>query len=64
MTDWGSHGDGSMHETEVPFIAWGSSIPHSKVQYDLQQADIASLISSMVGINIPINSVVSFVSKC
>ncbi|KAF2884971.1 hypothetical protein ILUMI_21192 [Ignelater luminosus] len=57
MTDWGSHGDGSLYETEVPFIAWGASIPRSKVQYDLHQADIASLISSLVGLNIPMNSI-------
>ncbi len=26
MTDWGSHGTGMSHETEVPFVAWGAGI--------------------------------------
>lgn len=58
MTNWGSHGDGSEHETSVPFLAWGSGIEKSLVQQDLLQIDIAPLISSLIGINIPINSMV------
>ncbi len=26
MTDWGSHGTGMAHETEVPFLAWGAGV--------------------------------------
>lgn len=59
MTDWGSHGSGSDHETQSPFIAWGSGFEHQRNPYNLHQADIAPLISILLGINIPTNSVVS-----
>ncbi|XP_018577322.1 GPI ethanolamine phosphate transferase 1 isoform X1 [Anoplophora glabripennis] len=56
MTDWGSHGSGSGHETEVPIIAWGAGINKSGRRQDINQIDVAPLLSSLIGINIPINS--------
>uniref|UniRef100_A0A1Y1L994 GPI ethanolamine phosphate transferase 1 n=1 Tax=Photinus pyralis TaxID=7054 RepID=A0A1Y1L994_PHOPY len=56
MTNWGSHGDGSKHETEVPFIAWGAGINTHNKPININQTDIAPFLASLVGINIPINS--------
>ncbi|KAJ8923996.1 hypothetical protein NQ315_006772 [Exocentrus adspersus] len=56
MTDWGSHGSGSSHETEVPIIGWGAGIKRSGRRQDVNQIDIAPLLSSLIGINIPVNS--------
>ncbi|XP_028982358.1 GPI ethanolamine phosphate transferase 1 [Diachasma alloeum] len=56
MTDWGSHGDGSQDETETPFVAWGAGIAPTNLQRDINQADIAPLISTLLGISIPTNS--------
>ncbi|GLV46026.1 Phosphatidylinositol glycan anchor biosynthesis class N [Carabus blaptoides fortunei] len=57
MTDWGSHGAGSKFETETPFIAWGAGIKRSVNPVNINQADIAPLISTLIGIPIPVNSV-------
>ncbi|KAK4872024.1 hypothetical protein RN001_016148 [Aquatica leii] len=56
MTDWGSHGDGSKHETEVPFIAWGAGFSHGSFAVNIEQINIAALLSALIGVNIPINS--------
>lgn len=56
MTDWGSHGAGSDHETEVPFIAWGAGIKQNPHKININQVDIAPFISSLIGINFPVNS--------
>lgn len=56
MTNWGSHGAGSDHETETPVVAWGAGIKINKKRRDIQQIDVAPLIASLLGINIPINS--------
>ncbi|XP_056631066.1 GPI ethanolamine phosphate transferase 1-like [Diorhabda sublineata] len=56
MTDWGSHGAGTNHETEVPLVAWGAGIRKNHLRRDVNQIDIAPLLSSLIGINIPINS--------
>ncbi|XP_044011908.1 GPI ethanolamine phosphate transferase 1 isoform X2 [Aphidius gifuensis] len=56
MTDWGSHGSGSTDETETPFVAWGAGINDSLDPVDIHQADIAPLISTLLGISIPVNS--------
>lgn len=61
MTDWGSHGSGSVHETESPFITWGSGFKNLGNSYKIFQADVAPLVSALLGTNIPTNSVVSFV---
>lgn len=58
MTDWGSHGDGSPLETETPFIVWGAGINFTNKGNDINQADVAPLISALIGINYPINSMV------
>lgn len=58
MTDWGAHGDGSEHETHVPFIAWGAGIANNVMRQDLNQIDIAVLLTSLIGINVPVNSLV------
>ncbi|KAK0078653.1 hypothetical protein PV325_002228 [Microctonus aethiopoides] len=57
MTDWGSHGSGSNDETETPMIAWGAGVNYYKNnRHDIEQADIAPLISSLLGISIPVNN--------
>ncbi|CAG5106878.1 Similar to PIGN: GPI ethanolamine phosphate transferase 1 (Homo sapiens) [Cotesia congregata] len=56
MTDWGSHGSGSDDETETPFIAWGAGVSHLSGRRDIEQADIAPLVASLLGISIPVNS--------
>lgn len=56
MTDWGSHGAGSDHETEVPLIIWGAGVKKDKQKKKISQIDIAPLLSSLVGINFPANS--------
>lgn len=56
MTDWGSHGSGSDHETFTPFITWGAGVKINNKRLDLQQIDIAPFISSLLGLNYPVNS--------
>lgn len=72
----GSHGEGSIQETETPYVAWGAGISKPQMalknnntpqtwnlQYleriDINQADLAPLMSILLGIPIPVNSVVS-----
>lgn len=59
MTDWGSHGAGSPSETDTPLIVWGAGARDSEEPVNIEQADIAPLISSFIGTPIPINSMVS-----
>ncbi|RZC32196.1 GPI ethanolamine phosphate transferase 1, partial [Asbolus verrucosus] len=56
MTNWGSHGAGSYHETETPLIAWGAGIKINQKRMDIDQIDVAPLLSALIGINFPINS--------
>ncbi|XP_060517241.1 GPI ethanolamine phosphate transferase 1 [Cylas formicarius] len=56
MTDWGSHGAGSVHETEVPVIAWGAGVKRNPRRQDVRQIDLAPLMASLIGLNIPSNS--------
>ncbi|EFN65621.1 GPI ethanolamine phosphate transferase 1 [Camponotus floridanus] len=55
MTDWGSHGSGLPYETETPLIVWGAGIK-SGFRQDIEQASIAPLIASLIGIPIPVNN--------
>jgi GPI ethanolamine phosphate transferase 1 len=61
MTDWGSHGSGDDSETLTPFVAWGAGIKDinysSQNLVNIQQVDIAPLMSHLIGIPIPINSI-------
>ncbi|EEB08990.1 pig-N [Schizosaccharomyces japonicus yFS275] len=75
MSDYGSHGDGSLDNTRTPLIAWGAGIRkpiHSSEGHDgysrpwgldsvkrldVKQADIAPLMSYLLGLNFPSNSV-------
>uniref|UniRef100_H2Z1S9 GPI ethanolamine phosphate transferase 1 n=1 Tax=Ciona savignyi TaxID=51511 RepID=H2Z1S9_CIOSA len=72
MTDWGSHGAGLASETLTPLVVWGAgaekhndlqmplndeSIKTTSNRRDVNQADIAPLMSSLVGSPIPVNSV-------
>lgn len=56
MTDWGSHGSGSPDETETPLVVWGAGVNSLRNRVDVEQADIAPLISSLLGISIPVNN--------
>ncbi|OQV22806.1 GPI ethanolamine phosphate transferase 1 [Hypsibius exemplaris] len=60
MTDWGSHGSGQADETATPIVAWGAGITEtlgSGLRFDVEQADLAPLMSALIGIPIPANSV-------
>lgn len=59
MTDWGSHGSGLPYETETPLIVWGAGVRSSGFRQDIEQASIAPLIASLIGISIPVNNEVS-----
>jgi len=59
MTDWGSHGSGLSSETETPLIAWGAGIKSFGFRQDVEQASIAPLIASLIGIPIPTNNEVN-----
>ncbi|KAG6440454.1 hypothetical protein O3G_MSEX001317 [Manduca sexta] len=72
MTDWGSHGSGDDHETQTPYVVWGAgintiynggtsdpatlsmSLDH---RLDLNQADLAPLMSTILSIPVPVNSI-------
>ncbi|KAL6423240.1 hypothetical protein ACFW04_010121 [Cataglyphis niger] len=56
MTDWGSHGSGLPSETETPLIVWGAGIKLSGFRQDIEQASIAPLIASLIGIPVPVNN--------
>ncbi|OUC48733.1 kinase domain protein [Trichinella nativa] len=71
MTDWGSHGSGSLDEISTPLIAWGAGIRTTTVPKNvppcwndideqhcrINQVDVAPLLASLIGINFPMNSV-------
>ncbi|KAL3279531.1 hypothetical protein HHI36_017040 [Cryptolaemus montrouzieri] len=56
MNDFGTHGSGSDYETYTPFITWGAGIKANESRQDIYQTDISPLISSLIGINYPMNS--------
>lgn len=65
MTDRGSHGAGQKHETETPMVAWGAGIKQEKfydslneneIHFHMEQAQIAPLISTLIGTAIPVNN--------
>ncbi|CCD72995.1 GPI ethanolamine phosphate transferase 1 [Caenorhabditis elegans] len=56
MTDWGSHGAGSDDEVLTPFVAWGAGVKQGGPKLDLNQIDLAPLISALIGCPIPVNS--------
>ena len=56
MTDWGSHGSGSSDETETPFVAWGAGIKKGPAIHNIEQAAIAPLVSTLLGIPVPVNN--------
>lgn len=70
----GSHGAGDDHETETPYVLWGSgfitkyNVYHNteslnlERRLDIQQADLTPLMSSILSIPVPVNSIVS--NKC
>lgn len=59
MTDWGSHGAGSRDETSTPLVAWGAGIPITgQDSLDIEQADLAPFMAALIGVAIPVNSVV------
>lgn len=70
----GSHGAGSASETEVPLVVWGAGVaqprpstgptapPHWQLSHllrlDVAQADVCPLMAALIGIPIPVHSVV------
>ncbi|VVC45401.1 Alkaline-phosphatase-like, core domain,Alkaline phosphatase-like, alpha/beta/alpha,GPI ethanolamine [Cinara cedri] len=62
MTDWGSHGDGSDSETEVPIVTWGAGLSYAKkhltsLPVNIKQADVAPLMATLIGVPTPVHSV-------
>ena len=62
MTDWGSYGSGDDSERLTPFVVWGAGVESIKYDFEnlmsLKQVDIAPLMSYLIGVPIPINSIV------
>lgn len=66
----GSHGAGHPTETRTPIVVWGAGVETKtidpdnweKQQINIEQADIAPLMASLLGINFPVNSVVTIIS--
>ncbi|XP_050344362.1 GPI ethanolamine phosphate transferase 1 [Nymphalis io] len=73
MTDWGSHGTGDEHETQTPYVLWGSGVEQTigkdiKLdletnsmsfghRFDINQADLTPLMSTILSIPVPANSI-------
>ncbi|KAM3967908.1 LOW QUALITY PROTEIN: phosphatidylinositol glycan anchor biosynthesis class N [Aphomia sociella] len=70
MTDWGSHGAGLDHETQTPYVIWGAGVHQVKKQLDpetnsmsldhrldIKQADLSPLMSTILSIPVPVNSI-------
>ncbi|XP_045536894.1 GPI ethanolamine phosphate transferase 1 [Papilio machaon] len=71
MTNWGSHGTGDDHETQTPYVLWGAGVQQvkhltndketknmsSEHRYDIEQADLAPLMSTFLSIPVPVNSI-------
>lgn len=59
----GSHGDGSVSETEVPIVTWGAGLSYAKKQstslpVNINQADVTPLMATLIGVPIPVHSIV------
>lgn len=59
----GSHGDSSVSETELPIVTWGAGLSYAKKHHNslpvnIQQADVAPLMATLIGVPIPVHSVV------
>lgn len=59
----GSHGDGSVSETEVPIVTWGAGLSYAKnssstLPVNINQADVTPLMATLIGVPVPVNSVV------
>uniref|UniRef100_A0A0A1X7D6 GPI ethanolamine phosphate transferase 1 n=1 Tax=Zeugodacus cucurbitae TaxID=28588 RepID=A0A0A1X7D6_ZEUCU len=71
MTNAGSHGSSDAFETETPFFLWGAGVANNvdsenvfRIGYDItrplyamQQAQIAPIMSALIGIAIPMNNI-------
>ncbi|XP_021188792.3 GPI ethanolamine phosphate transferase 1 [Helicoverpa armigera] len=70
MTDWGSHGAGDDHETQTPYVIWGSGVKQTDMQQedpetigmsldhrlDINQVDLSPIMSTILSIPVPVNS--------
>ncbi|XP_075973265.1 phosphatidylinositol glycan anchor biosynthesis class N [Anticarsia gemmatalis] len=70
MTDWGSHGAGDDHETQTPYVIWGSGVKQVSEmhldpetngmsldhRFDINQVDLSPLMSTILSIPVPVNS--------
>lgn len=58
----GSHGDSSTSETDTPIVTWGAGLSyakkHNSLPVNIQQADVAPLMATLIGVPIPVHSVV------
>lgn len=69
----GSHGAGDDHETQTPFVLWGAGTQPSNEgpldpetesmslnhRFDIKQADLTPLMSTILSIPVPVNSIVN-----
>lgn len=62
MTNWGSHGSGDPTETDCPIMTWGAGISKKSKNTNyltaINQIDIAVLMSTLIGVPVPMNSLV------
>ncbi|KAH8232364.1 hypothetical protein KR032_004793 [Drosophila birchii] len=51
-----SHGAGAPYETETPFLLWGAGIKANQTLQRLEQIQLTSLMSALIGLPPPVNN--------
>ncbi|KAH8308229.1 hypothetical protein KR059_008497, partial [Drosophila kikkawai] len=56
LSNLGSHGAGTPYETETPFMLWGAGFNANQSMQRLEQIQLASLMSALIGLPPPVNN--------